>query len=412
MEEDIFKAINILRKYNSEANMIEAKSSTLGFPKKCYDTFSSFSNKYGGIIIFGLDERNNFKTEGVYDVNDIQKQTTNLCSDSMYPQLRPDILSLEFEGKIIVAVKIEELTPNNKPCYYKPAGIRKGSYTRIGDRDDLMTDYELNSLLTYKEHVFEDIRADDRVELNDLDLKKIDFYIEKIKNSKPHFSTNDFNRSLKLCGIVDKDLYPTLAGNMIFGKYPQNFYPQLFVACVVVPGIELGDTGNLGERFIDNRRVDGNIEEMLEETIKFIRRNMKTSIIIDKSGKRINREEYPLEAVREAVLNALIHRDYSVQTESSYISVYMYSDRIEIVSPGALYGSNKLEKLGTASSLEVRNPTIIRILEELDYIENRHSGIPTMKREMEKYGLPAPEFYDERDCFKVILRNNLKDNNK
>ena len=171
MEEDIFKAINILRKYNSEANMIEAKSSTLGFPKKCYDTFSSFSNKYGGIIIFGLDERNNFKTEGVYDVNDIQKQTTNLCSDSMYPQLRPDILSLEFEGKIIVAVKIEELTPNNKPCYYKPAGIRKGSYTRIGDRDDLMTDYELNSLLTYKEHVFEDIRADDRVELNDLDLK-------------------------------------------------------------------------------------------------------------------------------------------------------------------------------------------------------------------------------------------------
>ena len=97
-------------------------------------------------LLYGLDERNNFKTEGVYDVNDIQKQITNLCSDSMYPQLRPDILSLEFEGKIIVAVKIEELTPNNKPCYYKPAGIRKGSYTRIGDRDDLMTDYELKYL--------------------------------------------------------------------------------------------------------------------------------------------------------------------------------------------------------------------------------------------------------------------------
>ena len=90
----------------------------------------------------------------------------------------------------------------------------------------------------------------------------------------------------------------------------------------------------------------------------------------------------------------------------------IYSDRIEFVSPGALYGSNKLEKLKTASFLEVRNFTIIRILEELDYIENRYSGIPTMKREMEKYGLSAPEFYDERDCFKVILRNNLKDNNK
>lgn len=61
MEEDIFKAIDILRKYNSETNIIEAKSATLGFSKKCYDTFSSFSNKSGGIIIFGLDERNNLK---------------------------------------------------------------------------------------------------------------------------------------------------------------------------------------------------------------------------------------------------------------------------------------------------------------------------------------------------------------
>ena len=407
MEEDIIKAIGILRKYNSETNMIEAKSATLGFPKKCYDTFSSFSNKYGGIIIFGLDEANNFKTEGVYDVNDIQKQITNLCSDSFCPPIRPDILSLEFEEKMIVAVRIEELTQNNKPCYYKPAGIRKGSYTRVGDRDDLMTDYELNSLLTYKEHVFNDIRSDERVELNDLDLKKVSSYIDRVKNNKPHFSENDFNRSLQLCGIVDKNLHPTLAGNMIFGKYPQSFYPQLFVACVVVPGTELGETGTFGERFIDNRRIEGNIEEMLEETIKFIRRNMKTSIIIDKSGKRNDRDEYPLEAVREAIINALIHRDYSAQTESSYISVYMYSDRIEIISPGALYGSNKIEKLGTASSLEVRNPTIIRILEEMgSIIENRHSGIPTMKREMEKYDLPEPEFYDERDCFKVILRNN------
>lgn len=299
------------------------------------------------------------------------------------------------------------MTQNNKPCYYKPAGIRKGSYTRVGDRDDLMTDYELNSLLTYKEYVFNDIRSDERVELNDLDLKKVSSYIDRVKNNKPHFSENDFNRSLQLCGIVDKNLHPTLAGNMIFGKYPQSFYPQLFVACVVVPGTELGETGTFGERFIDNRRIEGNIEEMLEETIKFIRRNMKTSIIIDKSGKRNDRDEYPLEAVREAIINALIHRDYSAQTESSYISVYMYSDRIEIISPGALYGSNKIEKLGTASSLEVRNPTIIRILEEMgSIIENRHSGIPTMKREMEKYNLPEPEFYDERDCFKVILRNN------
>ena len=90
----------------------------------------------------------------------------------------------------------------------------------------------------------------------------------------------------------------------------------------------------------------------------------------------------------------------------------MYEDRIEIINPGALYGTNKLEKLGTDNIMEARNPTIVRILEEKgSVIENRHSGIPTMKREMEKYNLPLPEFYEERGSFKVIFRNDSEKNN-
>ena len=78
---EVIKAIEYLRKYKTETDRIEAKSANGGFPKKCYDTFSSFSNKYGGIIIFGINEENNFSTEGVYDVKDLQKQISNLCSD-------------------------------------------------------------------------------------------------------------------------------------------------------------------------------------------------------------------------------------------------------------------------------------------------------------------------------------------
>ena len=147
---------------------------------------------------------------------------------------------------------------------------------------------------------------------------------------------------------------------------------------------------------------------MLDGTMRFLRRNMKTRVIIDSNGKRENRTEYPLEALREAVANALIHRDYSKETESAFISVYMYEDRVEILNPGALYGANKLEKLGTDTIMESRNPTIVRILEEKgSVIENRHTGIPTMKREMEKYELPEPEFYEERGSFKVIFRNSM-----
>lgn len=76
---------------------------------------------------------------------------------------------------------------------------------------------------------------------------------------------------------------------------------------------------------------------MLERTMNFFIRNMKTSVIINSNGERTDRTEYPIEALREAVANALIHRDLSTQTENAYISVNMYNDRIEIISPGALY---------------------------------------------------------------------------
>lgn len=76
---EVIEAIEYLRKYRTETDKIEVKTAALGFPKKCYDTISSFSNKYGGIIIFGLDEENDFATQGVYDLNDLQKQITSLC---------------------------------------------------------------------------------------------------------------------------------------------------------------------------------------------------------------------------------------------------------------------------------------------------------------------------------------------
>lgn len=407
---EVLEIIEYLKKYKTETNTIEVKSAALGFPKKCYDTFSSFSNKRGGIIIFGISEENNFEVEGVYDLNDLQKKITSLCSDSMEPSIRADILPIEYKNKKILAVKINEIDQNKKPCYYKPKGLKNGSYTRVGDRDELMTDYEIYAMQSYNDHIFEDTRPTKKATIDDLNNEKLKNYIDNLKIDKPHFAKNDFIKCLKICGIIDNSnnqIYPTLAGTLIFGEYPQTFYPQLFIACAVIPGIELGDVGQNGERFIDNRRIEGTIEEMLDETINFLRRNMKTSVIVNSNGKRVDRIEYPLEALREAIANALIHRDYSVQTENAYISVYMYDDRIEILNPGALYGANKLEKLGTASVMESRNPTIVRILEEKgSVIENRHSGIPTMKREMKKCGLPEPKFYEERDSFKVVFRNN------
>ena len=180
----------------------------------------------------------------------------------------------------------------------------------------------------------------------------------------------------------------------------------MFVACTAIPGITFGDVGNYGERFIDSKRIEGTIEEMFNGTMNFLIRNMRNCAIINKTGTRINKPEYPLNALREAIINALIHRDYSYKTEGCYISVNLYNDRIEIISPGNLYGLNENE-LDLSLNMQSRNPTIVKILEnENSLVENRHSGIPVMKREMKEYGFPAPEFYNGRENFKVVFKNN------
>ena len=185
---EAINAIEELKKYQTETNKIEAKKALEGFPKKCYDTFSSFSNKYGGIIIFGINEENKFSIDGVYDLNDLQKQVSSMCSDSMEPAVRPDILPFDYEGKKLLAVKIDEIAQNKKPCYYKPKGLQKGSFTRIGDRDEPMTDYEIYSLQSYNDHIFEDKRPTRGATIDDLNNEYLNNYIDKVKVEKPHFA--------------------------------------------------------------------------------------------------------------------------------------------------------------------------------------------------------------------------------
>ena len=171
-----------MQKHQTETDRIEAKTAEGGFPKKCYDTISAFANKYGGIIIFGINENNGFTAQDVYDVNDLQKQVTALCTNSMEPKIRPEFLPIIYDNKRLLAVKINEIPQNQKPCYYKRKGVKNGSYTRVGDRDDLMTDYELYSLQCYREHIFDDIRPTKNASIDDLNLEELNLYIDKIKS--------------------------------------------------------------------------------------------------------------------------------------------------------------------------------------------------------------------------------------
>ena len=412
-KKEIIEAIKYMQEYQTETDRIEAKTAEKGCPQKCYDTISAFANKRGGIIIFGLNDHNIFIEQDVYDVNDLQKQITALCTTSLEPKIRPEFLAVTYNNKKLLAVKINELPQKKKPCYYKNVGINKGSYIRIGDSDEHMTDYEIYSLQSYTDGIEEDLRPIKRAEFEDLNQEKIQLYIEEIKKKKPNLSKFSDEKILKLNGIIENstgEIHPTLAGMMVFGEYPQGYLPQLFIACVVVPGRKLGDVGELGQRFDDNERVEGTIEEMLDKSLAFVRRNIGTMVIIDDDGKRTDVPHYPMKALREAIANALIHRDYSTNTDGAYIYLRIFDDRIEILNPGDLYGNNRLENLGSDNMLEVRNNTIIRLLEDTtDIVENRHTGIATMRDEMKKMNLPEPEFENLRGTFKVTFRKEKQE---
>ena len=260
--EEVREYINFIREIKSETEFIEIKSAEKGCPK-LYDTLSSFSNKSGGgIIILGIDENRDYDVVGIYDSDDIQKKIKNQCND-MEPPVRASFNLLKWEeNKYVLLVEIPEVMQEEKPCYYKGAGIEKGSYVRVGDSDERMNTYEIYNLTSYNKKREEDLRVIDRSELDDLDMELVNNYLNKIRKLKPNFSKiKDDNIALSKLGIIvkiDSVYKPTIAGLLCFGICPELLLPQLVVKAMVIPGFKIGEVGDLGERFTDNKNITGN----------------------------------------------------------------------------------------------------------------------------------------------------------
>ena len=404
-EQDLKALVQKIKDTKAEFQTVEVKRSQNGVTEKLYDTLSSFSNQDdGGVIVFGVYEKNGFEIEitGVNDVQLLQKRVMEQC-EQMEPVVRAVFTVAEIEGKNVVSAEIPPIDIAKRPCFYKGKGRIKGSYIRVGDADLPMTEYEVYSYEAYREKYKDEIRSVDRALMSSLDENKLTDYLLKLKLNKKNLSKLEDDKILELMGMQTGE-HPTLAAEMLFGLFPQAYYPKLGIIAVSVPGTELGDTDIDGSRFIDNQRIEGTLPEMLEDALQFVRKNTRTKTIIDpETGKRRDRPDYPTNSVREAILNALVHRDYSIHTEGKPIQLTIFADRLEITNPGGLYGGLSVSDLGKVQP-DTRNPVIATALEVLNVTENRYTGVPTMRRELKEHGLPAPEFIDLRGEFKVIFR--------
>lgn len=407
--ETLKKLINDVITKKAESQTIEIKSAEHGCPTRLFDTLSSFSNQDdGGIIIFGIDEKDNFAIKGVYDAQDLQKKVTEQCKQ-MEPAVRALFTMCEIGEKILVSAEIPGVDVSDRPVFYKGVGRIKGSYIRVGESVEPMSEYEIYSYEAFRKRIRDDIRIVKGAKIQLFDEKRMAEYLSRVKSERRNLADNvSDDEILELMGVTS-DGTPTLAGLMTFSKYPQTYFPQLCITAVALPGTEMGETGTDGERFIDNKRITGAIPDMLEEAVEFVRTNSRTKTIIDDNGKRVDKNEYPIKAVREAILNALVHRDYSIYTENTPIRIEMYRDRMEVTNSGGLYGKISIDALGKVHP-ETRNAALANMLELLNITENRYSGIPTMRREFLNAGLPAPNFSVIHGEFKVVMRNGYLNN--
>ena len=404
--EDLKKMVLDIKKIKAETQTIELKAATQGCPTRLFDSLSSFSNQdEGGTIIFGVDEKDNYAVKGVYDAQDLQKKVTEQCKQ-MEPVVRALFTMCEIDGKTVVSAEIPGVDISGRPVFYKGVGRIKGSYVRVGESDELMSEYEIYSYEAFRKRIRDDIRTVESGRLNLMNEKRMTDYLTAVKNERKNLADNVSEEEiLELMGITNIE-NSTMAGLMTFSKYPQGYFPQLCITAVSLPGTEQGTVGDDGERFIDNKRITGAIPDMLEEAVEFVRKNSRIKTIIDDNGHRADKPEYPVKAVREAILNALVHRDYSIHTENVPIRIEMYRDRMEITNSGGLYGKISIDALGKVRP-ETRNAALANMLELLKITENRYSGIPTMRNEFASAGLPAPVFSVIHGEFKVVMKNGL-----
>lgn len=400
-----FKALLArVRQRQCEEQTIEVKSAHQGCPEKLYDTFSSFSNQDdGGILLFGLDEKRDFAKVGVYDAQDLQKKLMEV-GEEMTPVVRPILSVYDEDGLVFVAAEIPPLDLADRPCFKRARGRLKGSYVRVGDADKPMTEYEIYSYEAYRKKERDDIRTVEDATPAMLEPVKLEHYVLKRKLDRPNLASLTQEQLYELTGIM-RNGQPTLASILLFGLYPQALFPHLSILAARVPGTEIGLADRDGQRFTDSKRLEGTLPELLEAAMEFLHRNMRTAIRIDpKTGKRTDMPEYPTDAVREAVLNALVHRDYSIHTENMPIQFTMFYDRVEIRNPGGLYGRLTVDQLGKMQP-DTRNPFLVTAMETMGHTENRYSGIPKIRQAMEELGLEPPVFCDSRGEFSVCLYN-------
>lgn len=410
---DLDEVITGLRLAGAEFEDVEAKRAAGGVPESLVSTLAAFANARGGLVILGLDERQGFAATGVPDATATRNAVVSTAREKLTP---PPTMSVEiapFEGVNLVVAEVEPLPPAQRPCYVTSKGLYGGAYVRVGDSDQRMTPYEIDRL---RENAAQPRWDDEPVlqaTLQDLNRDSYSRLVENARLRSPRVFANATEAdALAMLGVLvrnDGILMPSLAGLLSVGRFPQQFFPQLMLSVAVYPHAERGRSGPGGIRFLDSAALGGAVPDMVVDALQVVQRNMRVvSRVID--AGRLDQWEIEPEVIREAIVNALMHRDYSPQARGTQVQVDVFPDRVEVSSPGGLFGNVSLEGLGESGTSSSRNPRLAALLQEVGdpvtgrpVAENRGSGVSLMIDRVRQDTGVVPIFTANLDQFRVVI---------
>lgn len=374
--------INTLLK-SPESKTLEFKAN-LKSPDGIIKTLTAFANTAGGTLLIGIEDKER-NICGVDNPLQEEEKIANLISDNIHPKLVPNIEIIPWRQTYLIAIQV--YPSNIPPHYFKKKGKDQGVFIRIGSTNrvaDITMVNQLERLILSKTF--------DEEAMLDLNSEVIDFRAASELFSQYKALKKQDLKSLKLVIKQQSKLVPTVGGVLLFGKNRTEIFPDAW--------IQVGRfRGNNRSHIIDTRRIDNYLPSTIEEVITFIN---KHTTVAYKIGE-LRRDEIPSippVAIREAVINAVVHADYSQR--GSPIRVGIFDDRIEIENPGLIPFGMTLDDMYRGIS-KLRNPVIARVFNELKLAEQWGSGIKRMISSCQDAGLQDPKLEEISTHFRVTI---------
>ena len=347
----------------------------------------AFANGEGGEIWLGLDDTGT--PLGLS--RSYEEDVMNICRTAVIPPITPRYETLQAknaDGQQINIARISISKGSDRPYYTSKNRyfIRVGSTKRTASREELTRLFQAAGLFHY------DIVEVGGAQLKHLNLNAISDYFTRYHIDFLQESEEERQRLISASDIASENLVPTVGGLLVFGISPERLLPQSGISFAAFDGAEITSV------LRDKKNLFGALPMQIDNTLAAIKANIPTPSDIV-GTRRVDYPNYPDKVFRELLVNACVHRNYSII--GSQIRVFLFSDRIEFISPGRLPNTVTISKLTTGTSF-ARNPLLVRLMENLGYMDKLGRGLPMVYQEARKLG-KSLEFQDEGEEFRVIL---------